>query len=303
MYTRFAALFALLSFCSTTRAIELAVPADGDIQAALSAVASSGGGTVTLAAATYTIPDSLLIGSKTLLRGQGRDSTIITITGDFPVLKQAKEGLRNVSIERLKIVGKPTKHCYGILIEAYTDWHEDITLREVDVTEAGMGVHIKRARHVLIENSRIHANGAAGLERYYHNLYIRSCESVRIAGCTLDDSTSGNGLNVSYCKDVVVERTSARDNNFRGMRAAESEGFSVIDCIITGNGGTGLIANQEKGNVTKPLDWRGNVVSENRDGGIRVLDGATGRVSGNVARDNLNFDYRLPDTVKQSGNS
>lgn len=296
-------LFALFfSVASLARALDVSVPVGGDIQAAVSQVSASGGGTVLLAPGTHVLSSTLLLGSNTRLAGAGPDATTITINGDFSVIKQAGEGLRDITIERLAIVGKPTKACYGILIEAYKDWHENITLRDIEVTGSGMGVHLKRVRGITIEKARFHANGAAGQEGFYHNLYLRSCEKARIIDSRLDRGTSGNGLNVSYSADVSVERTTANDNFFRGMRAAESDGFAVIDCVITGNGGTGLIANQEKGNVTKRLDWRGNTVSKNRDGGVRVLRGATGNVSGNTAKDNLKFDYALPPGIQSVDN-
>jgi parallel beta-helix repeat protein len=294
-------LSSLLGFATLARALEISVPVGGNIQAAVDQVAAAGGGTVNLAAGAYSLADTLLIKSNVRLSGRGRHATVIT-GGDFPVIKQAGEGLHDVVIEKLKVTGKLTEKCYGILIEAYQTWHENITLRDVEVTGTGMGVHIKRSRIVLIENSRIHANGAAGKEGYYHNLYLRSCDNARVLDCNLDRSTSGNGLNVSYCTDIVVERTTARDNHFRGMRAAETDGFAVVDCTITGNGGTGLIANQEKGNVTKRLDWRGNTASKNRDGGIRVHEGSTGKIRDNTATGNRKFDYQIPADVTQSGN-
>lgn len=294
-------LLAFMSLVTLARALDVSVSAGGDIQSAIDKVAAAGGGSVTLATGTYLLSTTLQIADKVRLSGQGSASTEI-VGGDFPVIKQAREGLRDVVIEKLKVTGKPTVNCYGILIEAYKMRHENITLREVEVTGAGMGVHIKRADNVLIEKSNIHANGCVGKERFYHNLYIRACDRVRIVDCTLDRSTTGNGLNISYCKDIFVERTTARDNFFRGMRAAETDGFSVVDCSITGNGGTGLIANQEKGNVTKRIDLRKNTISENRDGGILVLKGSTGSVRDNTARNNQPKDYQIPDDVEQSGN-
>ncbi len=86
------------------------------------------------------------------------------------------------------------------------------------------------------------------------------------------------------------------------LRAAETDGFTVTGCTITGNGGTGLMANQEKGNVTRRIIWSGNTVSRNRDGGICALPGATGRVLNNTAADNQKFDYQLPANIEQSGN-
>ncbi|MCU0791463.1 MAG: right-handed parallel beta-helix repeat-containing protein [Opitutaceae bacterium] len=291
------------SLAALAHALEIAVPVGGDIQSAANQVASAGGGSVLLAPGTHVLTGTLRIGSNTRLAGAGRESTKLTIDGDFNVIQQAEEGLDNVTIERLTVAGKPSESCYGILIEAYETWHNNITLRDIEVTGAGMGVHLKRARNIVVTNARIHSNGAAGKERYYHNLYLRSCEKIHISDSNLDRGTSGNGLNISYSTDLVVERTTARDNFFRGMRAAESDGFAVIDCVITGNGGTGLIANQEKGNVTKRLDWRGNTVSGNREGGVQARRGATGSVVGNTAINNLKFDYDLPAGIQKTDNN
>jgi parallel beta-helix repeat protein len=293
---------AVLTFSAgSCLALDLSVPAGGDIQSAINRVSDAGGGTVGLAAGTYPLTETLLIKSKVHLTGKGPGQTTIA-GGDFTVIRQAAEGLTDVRIEHLRVTGEQTKACYGILIESTKVRHENISIDDVEITHTGMGMHLKRATHVVVSNSRIHHNGAKGFERYFHNLYIRSCDDVRVTGCNLDNGTSGNGLNVSYCTDVSVTNTTACDNYFRGMRAAETDGFIITGCTITGNGGTGLIINQEKGTVTKRLVCSGNTVSQNHDGGIRVLQGATGRVLNNTAVNNQKFDYQIPADIEQSDN-
>jgi len=285
------------SSCTQARS----VPPGGDIQSAIDQVSDAGGGSVELASGTYQLTQTLLIKSKIRLTGKGPGQTTIS-GGDYPVIKDAAEGLSDVRIEHLRVTGEQTIKCYGILIASLNTHHTNITLNDVEVTHTGMGVHLKRADHVAVLNSRIHSNGAKGAEYFYHNLYIRSCTDVRVAKCNLDNGITGNGLNVSYCTDVSVLDTTARDNFGRGMRAAETDGFTVTGCTITGNGGTGLLANQEKGHPTQHILWSGNTVSSNGDGGIRVVRGGAGRVVNSIASNNQKFDYQLLGHIEQSGN-
>lgn len=141
------------------------------------------------------------------------------------------------------------------------------------------------------------------MEKYFHNLYIRASQNVNVSGTNVSNSTTGNGINVSYCTNVTITGCTASNNYFRGIRAADTDGFTAKDCTISGNGDIGLLMNQETGMVTKNIDLDHNTVTNNLAGGIQVLSGSTGQVINNTATGNTNFNYSIASGVIQSNNN
>ena len=94
------------------------VPQGGNIQTAIDQVSASGGGSVILSKGTYSISSPLRIKSNVKLFGAGRGATIISNGGgEFNVIYRDSEGLSNVTIANLTVVGAHTTNCCGILID------------------------------------------------------------------------------------------------------------------------------------------------------------------------------------------
>ena len=285
-----------------TETTTVSVPLGGDIQAAIDQVAAAGGGTVNLASGTYHTTATLKIKSNVTLNGQGNPTTTIT-GGNFNIIEEAAEGQSNMTIQNLKITGVKSTSCYGILIEALTTGHTNVTITNVQVTSVGMGVHLKRVDGITISNCNFHDNAGPGMEKYFHNLYIRASQNVNVSATNVSNSTTGNGINVSYCTNVTITGCTASNNYFRGIRAADTDGFTAKDCTINGNGDIGLLMNQEAGMVTKNINLDHNTVTNNQAGGIQVLSGSTGQVINNTATGNTNFNYSIASGVTQSNNN
>ena len=293
---------------TTAKALDVSVPLGGNIQTAINQVNTAGGGNVILQAGTYTNTVPLNMKSFVTLTGQGPSSTTITNTGTGNVIQQANEGLANVTIANLKVVGKQTNSCYGILLQALSTYHTNIVITNVEVAYAGMGVHLKRVSGVKVVNCNIHENGTTFTNDYgfMHNLYIRQCDntnySVIVTNCQLNNSLSGNGLNLSYNANVFVDRSTATNNWFRGMRAADTVGFTVQNCTLSGNGDAGLLANAE---ITPTVNvyWSSNVVYNNGNGGLKTVSGVTGTAVFNDACGNTPADYSLQSSMIKSGNT
>lgn len=284
-----------------TQAI-VTVPLGGNIQAAIDQVASSGGGTVNLSSGTYTLSATLRIKSNVTLNGAGNPATTLK-GGNFNVIQQNAEGLTNVTIQNLKVTGVKSTTCYGILIEALTTPHTNVTIKNVQITSVGMGLHLKRVNGASVSNCNIHDNAGPGMEKYFHNLYIRACTNVTVSATQVNNSTTGNGMNFSYCTTVTVTGCTASNNYFRGIRAADTNGFTVKDCTVAGNGDVGIIMNQEAGLVTQDINIDHNTVNSNLKGGIQVLQGATGKVINNTASGNSLFNYSIASGITQSNNN
>lgn len=270
------------------------------IQLAIDNVHATGGGIVTLKAGTHHISSPVKIKSNVTLQGEGTLASTLKTTSNIKMIEENNNGLVNVTIQNLKIIGTNASHSGGIQLASYNTDHENIKVLGVHVFETGWGVHIKGAKNVIIDLCDFSGNGYAGKLKYAHNLYLRRCYGVTVSNSKFNNSTSANGINISYSTDINVINCEAIGNYFRGFRAADTDGFKVHDCVIAENGDVGLLANTEKV-VTKNIDWQNNCVSNNVGKGVYARTGSTGICKNNNAYGN-NEDYTLSDTVAQSGN-
>lgn len=281
-------------------AADITVPLSGNIQDALDDVGSSGGGTVTLASGTFTITSSLKISSNTKLQGSGTYATTIKTTKNIKMIVQSGYGLKNITIQNLTLSGTNASDGGGIEIISYGEDHDTVKISSVRCYNTGWGVHIKGVKNVLVENCDFSENGTAGKEGFAHNMYLRRCYGAVVRNSTFNNSTSANGINISYSEDIEIYDCEMSGNYFRGIRAADTEGYLVHDCIITGNGDFGLGANSENF-TTRDIDWKNNCVANNAKDGIYAKSGATGKILNCNSYGNGD-DYDITSTVSQSSN-
>ncbi len=292
----------LFLMIQTAGAIDVDVSVGDNIQEAVDRVAAAGGGMVNLGAGIHQISTSIKMKSNVTLSGAGHSETTINTSKVIKSIEQASEGLRNVTIQNLTITGVVVNGSHAIHLVSYRTDHRHIKLLNVHASRTGWGVHIKGAQDVIIRNCEFTKNGAKGKEGYAHNLYLRRCKNALVSHTKLIGSTTGNGCNISYSKNITLDRCEVLNNYFRGIRAADTDGYTVTNCRIGGNGKVGLLANREKV-VTQNINFVNNIVFDNGEGGIQAGRGVTGSVTHCVSYGNKRFDFSLPTTVKQSANS
>jgi len=276
------------------------VSVDEDIQTALDKVSTDGGGIVQLTAGVHNITTPLEINSNVTLQGEGKLASTIKTENDINMIIQAAEGMKNVTIKNLILIGSQTKHAGGIqIVSMHTD-NDSINIIGVNVFETGWGVHIKGAKNLIIDSCNFSRNGNPESVGYAHNLYLRRVYTAHVTNSIFDNSISANGINISYSRDINIINCEAIGNKFRGMRAADTDGFLVRNCTIANNEDVGLYANTEKV-VTKNIYWDSNDVYNNGKDGISARKGATGDCMNCNSYGNAT-DYNLPSTVTQSGN-
>lgn len=275
------------------------VSVGGDIQSAIDYVSSNGGGTVTLASGTHTVTAPLLIRSNVTLQGEGNWASKLKTNTNIEIINAYEAGLDNVTIQNLEIEGINASNGSGISIISYGDNHNNVKVLNVHCHNTGWGVHIKGCDNLLVEDCLFEYNGTAGKEGYAHNLYIRRCSTVVVQNSQFLNSTSANGVNISYSTDLEFYNCEMSGNYFRGIRAANSIGFLVHNCIVQNNGDVGIIANSE-GVTTTEIDWQNNCCSGN-DYGMKAVPGANGVVKNNNSYSN-NTNYDFPSTVSTSNN-
>jgi len=295
----------LIALCLATRtadALDLSVPVGGDIQDAIDKVSSADGGSVNLAAGVHRIDTPIRMRSNVTLSGKGSAATTIKTSKIIKSIRQASEGLKNVTIQDLSITGVAVNGSHAILLVSYRKEHKNIKLLRVHASHTGWGVHIKGADGVTITSCAFTRNGAKGKEGYAHNLYLRRCKNALVSKTKLNGSPSGNGCNISYSKNVTIDNCEVLDNHFRGIRAADTDGYTVKNSIIGRNGDVGLLANREKVS-TRNINFVNNVVFDNGKGGIQARRGVTGSVTNCRSFNNNTFNIDLNSNITQSGNS
>lgn len=293
---------ALFLVIQTAVALDVDVSVGDSIQEAVERVSLAGGGTVNLGAGVHQISTSIKIESNVTLSGAGHSTTTINTAKVIKSIEQASEGLQNVTIQNLTITGVAVNGSHAIHLVSYRKDHRQIKLLNVHASRTGWGVHIKGAQDVIIRNCEFAKNGAKGKEGYAHNLYLRRCKNAMVSHTKLNGSTSGNGCNISYSKNITLDRCEVLNNYFRGIRAADTDGYTVTNCRIGGNGRVGLLANKEKV-VTKNIRFVNNIVFDNGEGGIQARRGVTGIVTGCTSFNNKRFDFDLNVDISQSDNS
>ncbi|WP_379860529.1 T9SS type A sorting domain-containing protein [Mariniflexile ostreae] len=293
---------ALLCVVSTPIwATDITVGLGEDIQQAINTVASSGGGVVTVAAGTHIVTTPLRIKSNITLQGEGNWASKIKTNTNIQVINADAEGLVNIVIQNIEIEGVNGVNGGGIQITSQGVDHDNIQLLNVHCYNTGWGVHIKGAKNLLIKDCLFEGNGAVTKEGYAHNLYLRRVYGAEVRDSKFLNSISANGINISYSEDIEIYNCEMSGNYFRGVRAANTDGYLVHDCIVKDNGDVGILANSE-GVATTNIDIRRNCVSNNALEGIKGVNGVTGVAYHNNAYGN-GTDYSLPGLVTQVANN
>ena len=282
-------------------AVDETVSVGGDIQTAIDNVAASGGGIVTLSAGTHVITVPVRMKSNVTLQGEGDWGSLLKTTVNMKMIIADAEGLVNLIIKNLAIEGTNALNGGGIEIIAGDDVeHDNVQILNVHCYNTGWGVHIKGTKNLLVKDCLFEGNGTVGKEGFAHNMYLRRVYGAEVRDSRFLNSISANGINISYSTDIAVYNCEMSGNYFRGVRAANTDGYLVHDCIVKDNGNAGILANSE-GVPTTNIDIKRNCVSGNTLEGIRGVNGVTG-----IAVDNNSYnngtDYDIPGTVTLSNN-
>ncbi len=254
-----------------------------DIQSAIDKAYDAGGGVVTLSSGTYTLNTSIELKSNVTLQGQGINSTCLKKEAGYQVpegkgVVYSTGGLTNAIVKKLAIDGntdttpcdgEPEEITYGLLIvDSNGNANDKILFDNFKVKNASMGFHVKGTTNLVVKNSHFSYNG--GYYLYYHNVYLRRVYKANLYNCYFNYSTSGNGVNISYCEDITIDNCNSYSNYFRGIRAADSERIDIFNCNVYKNKtGDGIILNSETNGIT---DFRVKscTVSNNGKYGINI---------------------------------
>jgi hypothetical protein len=270
--------------CSLASALTVTVALNGNINSAIQQVNTAGGGTVKLAAGTWTITSSIQMLSKVTLDGAGNPNTTLNASGAFSMIVETADGESNMTVENLKIVGDSSStDSNGVYIDSLSTYNTNITIDNIQVEDCGgIGCQLKRCNTFKIEDCNFHNNGITDLA---HNCYCYDVNNGSITDCDCNDSPNGSGIHL---------------NTDSGTGTCENVTISGCECSGNGQDGMDLMGNLSNDTVT------GNTCDDNtnvNDGGygIRIWTG-TGSCTDNTADGNDVAGYDIASGWSVSGN-
>lgn len=183
----------------------------GSVQGAINAMAAGGGGVVILKAGTHSGGVSLR--SKVTLTGEGRART--TLHGG---LTAGGGQVTDVVIKDLTIDGRRGSGDGLFMNGSDGSRHSRIMLQNVNITNwGGMGVHVKRVNHIIMDNSNFHFNGIT--DGLYHNIYFLYNDNILQSDCDMSSPVLGKGNKYTSTNYVIAQRCVIRNCKGNGIQA------------------------------------------------------------------------------------
>lgn len=215
-------------------------PGATDLPTCVSDMAKQGGGTVILAAKTYTLTNSLILQNNVNITGQGSSTVIAwdgTVKGtvDAPLLYSTT--VDNVSLKSIKLLCAINQdpassdlrnnhiglylNCLGDPAAGEAAECNNIKLDAMEVAYCSHGIHIKGASGVTATDLDLHHNGNTEVD-FFHNIYFRRVGKLVVKQTTPTSggysfSPRGHGIRGSQLTDVYLEGLSVHDNADHGI--------------------------------------------------------------------------------------
>lgn len=264
---------------------------------------------VVLSKGVYELDAPLKIPSGTVLAGQGRE-TILFLSSNLQskTLVNASKDLHEVVIRDLLIEGASTvktnpdpnserrTRSYmsapsreGISFQADSlGQMQHIKIEHVTVQNfTKNGVSIRGANDVYITDCDLSDNGGSVVpgHGFHHNLHLTRVEGGQVINNRLDTSPWGNGIDLSFVKNLVVANNEAARNKLSGIRCVESENVEIAGNLLEGNDLDGLCL-ETWWSANRNIIVRSNVLQYNGRNGIFVEKISENPFVHNVEHDN-----------------
>lgn len=279
-----------------------------NIQEAIDRLAGSGsakrGGVVLLRKGRHYITETLILRSRITLKGEGPGS-IITRREDVEItnpryMVYTAGGVKDLVIRDLTIDGghghlqavedRATPRLRNLMIlDDSGERNRRVLISGVHIRGASYGFHSKGTDDLIIENCRFYDNGKVML--FDHNLYLRRNERVLIADSMFASSNSGNGINLTRQKDIVVRNNVFFNNFFRGVRAANTQNLVISGNVAVANGSSrsdgafGIGSRSEDGGISS------YIIKNNYATGNQLADFSVRSAQNGVTENNISEDF------------
>jgi parallel beta-helix repeat protein len=128
------------------------------------------------------------------------------------------------------------------------------------------GVSVKGANGVKVINCDFSDNGASIVPGagFHHNLLLTHVSDGEIRNSRFDTSPWGNGIDMTFCRNISVVGNEVARNALSGIRCAESEDISITGNLVEGNdlNGIGLDVLMDG---SKNMEIRDNLLQNNKN--------------------------------------
>lgn len=261
------------------------------------------GGVVLLRKGKHYITETLIPRSRITLKGEGPGS-IITRREDVEITNPSymvytAGGVDDLVIRDLTIDGghrhlqavedRATPRLRNLMIlDDSGVRNRRVLISGVHIRGASYGLHSKGTDDLIIENCRFYDNGKVML--FDHNLYLRRNERVLIADSMFASSNSGNGINLTRQKDIVVRNNVFFNNFFRGVRAANTQNLVISGNVAVANGSSrsdgafGIGSRSEDGGISSYI-IKNNYATGNQIADFSIRSAQNGVMENNISED------------------
>jgi parallel beta-helix repeat protein len=149
------------------------------------------------------------------------------------------------------------------------------------------GVSIRGAEKVSIENCDFSDNGSNVVpgEGLHHNLHLTRSNTVQVANSRFSNSPWGNGIAVSFCKEVSISNNETARNKLHGIYFTESFEVQISNNLVEGNDDAGIQLEKLMDGVSG-YEITENISRNNRGLGIQVDDQDLSSIKDNTVLDN-----------------
>lgn len=219
---------------------------------------------VVLEKGVHTLTETLKMKSGVTLAGKGKESILFLSPNQrTTTIINATNDLHDVTIRDLLIEGAvsvktnndpnhdrrtrsymsaPSRE--GILFSADKEGEmknirfENLTIRNCTKN----GVSVKGANGVKVVHCDFSDNGASVVPGagFHHNLLLSHVSDGEIRNSRFDASPWGNGIDVTFCRNISITENEAARNALSGIRCTESENIRITGNLVEGNDGSGI---------------------------------------------------------------
>jgi hypothetical protein len=252
-------LFFLLFLKTAAAQLTVNVPAGGDVVGASLQVLAAGGGTINLAAGSYSITGSIVLGANTTINGAGGPGSATQSVIYAPaspngiaMVTQAYAGASNLAISNLVLDGNIPQAAmlYGTGNGNYAYNDTGIYIYDQSTTTVGLNLTNVEVRHTLrgiltglVDNLTIsgcyfHDNNPGG---FSHNMYLVATSGVEIDHTRSDNALTGDGLHIDFGGYFyTIRKSEFSGNNGLGILSQQDNSVTVEDSKIDFNTNDGI---------------------------------------------------------------
>ncbi|GHT18314.1 hypothetical protein AGMMS4957_00370 [Bacteroidia bacterium] len=260
---------------------------------------------IVLTEGVHTLSKTLMLKSGITLAGQGKKSILVlSPRASGQTIANAERDMHDVVIRDLLLEGAtntvtnndpnhdrrnrsymnaPARE--GILFFALTDGQmKNIRFENLTVQNCTRsGVSVLGASGVKVIHCDFSDNGASVVPGagFHHNLHLSHVNNCEVQNSRFDTSPWGNGINLTFARDVIITGNEAARNQLSGIRCTESENVQVINNLTEGNDASGISFDTQMDGLRK-ITVKDNLSQNNGAYGIYIGKAEEALVEGNT---------------------